>query len=161
MAGGRRVPTVGVMTTAPATPPPDHRPTARPAARPARGPGRRRASAARSATRSTAFVAGAVLLLGAGLAACKGGASLCVDDNRCDVVVRTENADSTHTVEVFGGDRTLRLTVGRITDTTAEVRLGEDTRTLTEDAETTVGVAKITLHHADAHAHTAELHVVR
>ncbi|MDY0810006.1 hypothetical protein [Kitasatospora purpeofusca] len=150
------------MTRAPANPPPEHRPALRstdPLARrradlPA---GRRR----RPAVRSAALTAGAVLLLGAGLTACKGGVSLCLDDNSCDVAVHTEKADGTHTVEVFGGDKALTLTVGRITDTTAEVKLGEDTRTLTEDVETTVGSAKITLRHASAHEHTAELHVVR
>ncbi|MET9403077.1 hypothetical protein [Kitasatospora sp. NPDC002965] len=134
----------------------DH-PDRRAGHRPAPGSARRLGPVARSA----ALAAGAVLLLGAGLTACKGGASLCLSDDSCDVVVRTDNADSTHTVEVFGGDRTVRLTVGRITDTTAEVRLGEETRTLTEDTETAVGTAKITLRHADARGHTAELHVVR
>ncbi|MFD4907783.1 hypothetical protein [Kitasatospora purpeofusca] len=150
------------MTSAPANPPPEHRPGLRstdlPAHRP-EGPatGRRR----RPAVRSAALAAGAVLLLGTGLAACKGGVSLCLDDNSCDVAVHTEKADSTHTVEVFGGDKTVTLTVGRITDTTAEVKLGEETKTLTEDIETAVGSAKITLRHADAREHTAELHVVR
>ncbi|CAN3980318.1 hypothetical protein [Kitasatospora purpeofusca] len=150
------------MTSAPANPPPEHRPGLRSTDLPARrseGPatGRRR----RPAVRSAALAAGAVLLLGTGLAACKGGVSLCLDDNSCDVAVHTEKADSTHTVEVFGGDRTVTLTVGRITDTTAEVKLGEETKTLTEDVETAVGSAKITLRHANAREHTAELHVVR
>ncbi|MCX4752383.1 hypothetical protein [Kitasatospora purpeofusca] len=150
------------MTSAPANPPPEHRPGLRSTDLPARrseGPatGRRR----RPAVRSAALAAGAVLLLGTGLAACKGGVSLCLDDNSCDVAVHTEKADSTHTVEVFGGDRTVTLTVGRITDTTAEVKLGEETKTLTEDIETGVGSAKITLRHANAREHTAELHVVR
>ncbi|MFB7669788.1 hypothetical protein ACFC26_00075 [Kitasatospora purpeofusca] len=154
------------MTSAPANPPPEHRLGLRPTDLPA-GPaadvpgglstGRRR----RPAVRSAALAAGAVLLLGAGLTACKGGVSLCLNDNSCDVAVHTEKADGTHTVEVFGGDKTLSLTVGRITDTTAEVKLGEDTKTLTEDVETSVGSAKITLRHADAQEHTAELHVVR
>ncbi|MER7706244.1 hypothetical protein ABTX81_25535 [Kitasatospora sp. NPDC097605] len=141
------------MTRATTAPHHDHDP----ASRAPRRPGRRRVPAVRSA----ALAAGAVLLLGAGLTACKGGVSLCLDDNSCDVAVRTENADSTHTVEVFGGDKTLKLTVGRITDITAEVRLGEETKTLTEEAETTIGSARITLHHANAREHTAELHVVR
>ncbi|WP_406113886.1 hypothetical protein [Kitasatospora purpeofusca] len=150
------------MTSAPANPPPEHRPGLHSADLSAHRPaylrtGRRR----RPAVRSAALAAGAVLLLGAGLAACKGGVSLCLNDNSCDVAVHTEKADSTHTVEVFGGDKAVTLTVGRITDTTAEVKLGEDTKTLTEDIETTVGSAKITLRHADAHEHTAELHVVR
>ncbi|WP_405004340.1 hypothetical protein OHV13_08250 [Kitasatospora purpeofusca] len=150
------------MTSAPANPPPDHRPGRHSTDLPARRPadlstGRRR----RPAVRSAALAAGAVLLLGAGLAACKGGVSLCLNDNSCDVAVHTEKADSTHTVEVFGGDKTVTLTVGRITDTTAEVKLGEETKTLTEDIETAVGSAKITLRHANAHEHTAELHVVR
>ncbi|MFF7589606.1 hypothetical protein ACFZCK_19185 [Kitasatospora purpeofusca] len=154
------------MTSAPANPPPEHRPGLRstgPAAGPATDlpagfPAGRRG---RPAVRSAVLAAGAVLLLGTGLTACKGGVSLCLNDNSCDVAVHTEKADSTHTVEVFGGDKTLTLTVGRITDTTAEVKLGEDTKTLTEDIETSVGSAKITLRHADAQGHTAELHVVR
>ncbi|MFJ8430208.1 hypothetical protein ACIQ9P_02775 [Kitasatospora sp. NPDC094019] len=152
------------MTSAPANPPPEHRPglhstdgSADRPVRPARRPARRRGPVARSA----ALAAGAVLLLGAGLAACKGGVSLCLDDNSCDVAVHTDKADGTHTVEVFGGDKALSLTVGRITDTTAEVKLGDDTRTVTEEVETTFGSAKVTLHHANAHEHTAELHVVR
>ncbi|MEV0187331.1 hypothetical protein AB0I39_02185 [Kitasatospora purpeofusca] len=51
--------------------------------------------------------------------------------------------------------------MGRITDTTAAVELGGDTKTLTEDIETGVGSAKITLRRANAQEHTAELHVVR
>ncbi|MFB8237248.1 hypothetical protein ACFC58_11930 [Kitasatospora purpeofusca] len=153
------------MTSAPANPPPEHRPGLRPADLPAHRPVGRPADLSavrrRPAVRSAALAAGAVLLLGAGLTACKGGVSLCLDDNSCDVAVHTEKADSTHTVEVFGGDRTVTLTVGRITDTTAEVKVGDDTKTLTEDIETTVGSARITLRHANAHEHTAELHVVR
>ncbi|SDT77675.1 hypothetical protein SAMN05216371_5506 [Streptomyces sp. TLI_053] len=170
------------MTSAPANPPPEHRPGPRstdlPAGRPARRSaglraglpsglpigssagvptGRRR----RPVVRSAALAVGAALLLGSGLTACKGGVSLCLHDDSCDVAVRTDKADGTHTVEVFGGDKAVTLTVGRITDTTAEVKLGEETRTLTEDVETTVGSARITLRHADAHDHTAELHVVR
>ncbi|WP_030391563.1 hypothetical protein [Kitasatospora purpeofusca] len=158
------------MTSAPANPPPEHRPGLRSTDLPA-GPatdlpgglpgGLSTSRRRRPAVRSAALAVGAVLLLGAGLTACKGGVSLCLNDNSCDVAVHTEKADSTHTVEVFGGDKTLSLTVGRITDTTAEVKLGEDTKTLTEDVETSVGSAKITLRHADAQEHTAELHVVR
>ncbi|MFF2348859.1 hypothetical protein ACFVVL_03645 [Kitasatospora sp. NPDC058115] len=146
------------MTSAPTSPHQDRHPTSRPAARRSRpSPGRRRGPAVRSA----ALAAGAVLLLGAGLTACKGGVSLCLDDNSCDVAVRTENADSTYSAEVFGGDKTLKLTVGRITDTTAEVKLGDETRTLTEGAATVIGSATVTLRHANAHDHTAELRVVR
>ncbi|WP_327676477.1 hypothetical protein [Kitasatospora sp. NBC_00458] len=145
------------MTSAPTAPHHDRRPARHHDLRPARRPARHRSAAVRSA----ALAAGAVLLLGAGLTACKGGASLCLSDDSCDVVVRTDDAGSTHTVEVFGGDRAVRLTVGRITDTTAEVKLGEDTKTLTEDTETAVGGAKVTLRHASAREHSAELHVVR
>lgn len=67
MARRPRVPTVGAMTT-----------TSRPA--------RRRTAPLRPA----ALAAGAVLLLGGGLVACEGGASLCLNDNTCDVVVRTD-----------------------------------------------------------------------
>ncbi|WP_380284851.1 hypothetical protein [Kitasatospora purpeofusca] len=145
------------MTSAPTARHQDHHPTPPPTRRPGPRPGRRRAPAVRSA----ALAVGAALLLGAGLTACKGGVSLCLDDNSCTVAVRTETADSTHAVEVFGGDKTLKLTVGRITDTTAEVKLGDETKTLTEDTATVIGAATITLHHANAREHTAELHVVR
>ncbi|MFE6745868.1 hypothetical protein ACFVGM_08460 [Kitasatospora purpeofusca] len=147
------------MTSAPANPPPEHRPGLRSADLPGGLSIARRHR--RPAVRSAALAAGAVLLFGAALGACKGGVSFCPDDNSCDVAVRTEKADSTHTVEVFGGDRALSLTVGRITDTTAEVELGGDTKTLTEDIETGVGSAKITLRRANGQEHTAELHVVR
>lgn len=118
---------------------------------------------ARPARRSAPVLlaAAAALLLGAGLTACEGGASLCTTDNSCDVVVRTDGGDSTRTVEVFGGDRTVTLIVGHITDTAAEVKLGEETRTITEGAETAIGTAKITLRNANAHDHYAELHVSR
>ncbi|MFI8080603.1 hypothetical protein ACIF6L_07440 [Kitasatospora sp. NPDC086009] len=122
--------------------------TARPARRPVPG-------------RPTLFAAAAVLLLGAGPTACEGGAALCTSDNSCDVVVRTAGGDSTHTVEVFGGDRTVELIVSHITDSAAEVRLGDDTRTVAEGAETAIGTAKITLRDANAHDHDAELHVSR
>ncbi|MFE7192477.1 hypothetical protein [Kitasatospora sp. NPDC057541] len=137
------------MTSAPTSPHQDHRPTRR--------PGRRRVPAVRSA----ALAVGAVVLLGAGLTACKGGVALCLDDNSCDVAVRTENADSTYSAEVFGGAKTLKLTVGRITDTTAEVKLGDETKTLTEGTDTVFGSATVSLRHANAREHTAELHVVR
>ncbi|MEV6973301.1 hypothetical protein [Kitasatospora sp. NPDC093806] len=130
-----------------------HHPTVRPGRRPAR----RRVPAVRSAALATA----AVLLLGAGLTACEGGAALCLSDDSCDVVVHTDDADSTRTVEVFGGDRKVELTVGRITDTTAEVKLGTETKTLTEDTETVIGPAKVTLRRADAEEHAAQLHVAR
>ncbi|MFE6870292.1 hypothetical protein ACFVFS_27530 [Kitasatospora sp. NPDC057692] len=136
------------MTSAPTATHQEHRPTSPPSRR-------------RPAARSAALAAGAVLLLGAGLTACKGGVALCLDDNSCEVAVRTENADSTYSAEVFGGDRTLRLTVGRITDTTAEVRLGDETKTLTEGTETVMGPATVTLRHANAREHTAEVRVVR
>ncbi|WP_406197974.1 hypothetical protein OH807_13295 [Kitasatospora sp. NBC_01560] len=120
-------------------------------------PARRRTAPLRPA----ALAAGAVLLLGGGLVACEGGASLCLNDNTCDVVVRTDGGDSARTVEVFDGDRKLKLTVGHITDRAAEVTIGGETKTLAEDAETAVGAAKITLRNADAHDHYAELHVSR
>ncbi|MFJ9947625.1 hypothetical protein [Kitasatospora sp. NPDC091207] len=122
--------------------------TARPARRPA-------------PVRPALLAAAAVLLLGAGLTACKGGASLCTTDTSCDVVVRTDGGDATHSVEVFGGDRTVKLTISHITDKAAEVKIGDETRTITEGAETAVGTAKITLRKADAHDHYAELHVSR
>ncbi|MER6395048.1 hypothetical protein ABT263_03165 [Kitasatospora sp. NPDC001603] len=126
--------------------------TATTTARPARRP---------VPVRPTLFAAAAVLLLGAGLTACEGGAALCTSDNSCDVVVRTEGGDSTRTVEVFGGDRTVELTISHITDTAAEVKPGDDTRTVAEGAETAIGTAKITLRNANAHDHHAELHVSR
>ncbi|MFB7471207.1 hypothetical protein [Kitasatospora sp. NPDC056184] len=145
------------MTSAPTATHQEHRPTFPSTRRPGPRPGRSRVPAVRSA----ALAAGAVLLLGAGLAACKGGVALCLDDNSCDVAVRTENADSTYSAEVFGGDKTLKLTVGRITDTTAEVRLGDETKTLTEGTATVMGSATVTLRHANAREHTAEVRVVR
>ncbi|MGV9263731.1 hypothetical protein ACWDRR_03575 [Kitasatospora sp. NPDC003701] len=126
--------------------------TATISARPARRPG---------PVRSALLAAGAVLVLGAGLTACKGGASLCTTDNSCDVVVRTDGGDSTHTVEIFGGDRTVKLIVSHITDTAAEVKLGDETRTVAEGVETAVGTTKITLRNANAHDNYAELHVSR
>ncbi|MFE2726356.1 hypothetical protein [Kitasatospora sp. NPDC059327] len=105
--------------------------------------------------------AAAVLLLGAGLTACEGGASLCTTDTGCDVVVRTDGGDATHSVEVFSGDRTVKLTIGHITDSAAEVKIGDETKTIGEGVETAVGAAKITLREADAHDHYAELHVSR
>ncbi|MFJ6140649.1 hypothetical protein [Kitasatospora sp. NPDC092286] len=111
--------------------------------------------------RSAALAVGAVLLIGTGLTACKASASLCTNDNSCDVVVRTEGGDSTHTVEVFGGDKTVKLTVSHITDTSVEVKLGDESKTVTEDTETAIGKAKVVLRNANAGDHYAELHVSR
>ncbi|MFI9326217.1 hypothetical protein ACIGZJ_01585 [Kitasatospora sp. NPDC052868] len=102
-----------------------------------------------------------MLLLTTGLTACKASAALCSDDDSCDVVVRTDGADAANTVEVFGGDRSVKLTVSHITDTSAEVKVGEETRTLTEKTEAAIGQARITLRRAVAGDHYAELHVSR
>ncbi|MFF2039138.1 hypothetical protein ACFVVX_01820 [Kitasatospora sp. NPDC058170] len=132
------------------------------APRPARDPAGPPVRTARARTARTALLAaGAVLLLTTGLAACKAGATLCTEDDSCDVVVRTDGADASNTVEVFGSDRTVKLTVSHITDTSAEVKLGGETRTLTEKTEATIGQTKITLRKAVAGDHYAELHVSR
>ncbi|MFB6890814.1 hypothetical protein ACFCX4_16035 [Kitasatospora sp. NPDC056327] len=123
-------------------------------------PDSRRARRVRS-FRPAALVAGAVLVLGAGLTACEGGAALCLDDDSCEVVVHTDSAESTRSVEVFSGGRKLNLTVGRITDSTVEIKLGNETKTFTEDVETTIGPARITLRSAHAKDRAAEFHVVR
>ncbi|MER5353067.1 hypothetical protein ABT093_22375 [Kitasatospora sp. NPDC002551] len=147
------------MTSVPAARHQDDRPAPRPTRRPGPSPrpGRRRVPAVRTA----ALAAGAVLLLGAGLTACKGGVSVCLDDISCTVTVRTDSSEAANTIEVFGSGKTLWLTVGRITDTTAEVRLGDETRTLTEDKATVIGAVTVTLRHANAREHSAELQVVR
>ncbi|MFJ3214976.1 hypothetical protein ACIPLC_03520 [Kitasatospora sp. NPDC086801] len=124
-----------------------------------RTPARRRF---RPAVRRPALLAaGAVLALGAGLTACEGGVALCLDDDSCDVVVRTDDADASKTLQVFGGDRTVKMTVGHITDSTVEVAVGDDRQTVGKDAETAVGQAKVTLRKANKDDRYAELRVTR
>ncbi|MEV8325010.1 hypothetical protein [Kitasatospora sp. NPDC056731] len=122
-----------------------------------RTPARRRFGPA--VHRRALLAAGAVLTLGAGLTACDGGVALCLDDDSCDVVVRTDGADAFKTLQVFGGDRTVKMTVGHITDSTVEVAVGDERKTVGKDAETAVGAAKVTLRKADKGDRYAELHV--
>lgn len=111
--------------------------------------------------RPALLAAGAVLALGAGLTACGGSGSLCLDDDSCDVVVRTDDADASKTVQVFGGSHTMKMAVGHITDSTVEVAVGDDRKTVGKDVETTIGQAKVTLHKANKGDRSAELHVTR
>ncbi|MFJ7248689.1 hypothetical protein ACIQWA_29245 [Kitasatospora sp. NPDC098652] len=111
--------------------------------------------------RPALLAAAAVLTLGAGLTACEGGAALCLDDNSCTLSVRTDGADASKTVKVFGGDHPLDMTVGRITDKNADVTVGGDRKTVDKDSESTVGGVKVTLRKADKGDHYAELHVNR
>ncbi|MFE3875538.1 hypothetical protein ACFXPX_14195 [Kitasatospora sp. NPDC059146] len=111
--------------------------------------------------RPALLVSAAVLTLGAGLTACEGGVALCLDDNSCTLSVRTDGADASKTVKVFGGDHPLDMTVGRITDKNAEVTIGGDKKTVDKDSESTVGGVKVTLRKADKGDHYAELHVNR
>ncbi|MFD7452290.1 hypothetical protein [Kitasatospora sp. NPDC059827] len=111
--------------------------------------------------RPALLAAAAVLTLGAGLTACEGGVALCLDDNSCTLSVRTDGADASKTVKVFGGDHPLDMTVGRITDKNAEVTIGGDKKTVDKDSESTVGGVKVTLRKADKGDHYAELHVNR
>ncbi|MFF4378883.1 hypothetical protein [Kitasatospora sp. NPDC001547] len=136
------------MTTARSTPDPHPtRPRTRPRTRFRRGP--------------ALLAAGAVLVLGAGLTACEGGVALCLDDHKCTVGIKTDKADGTKTVKVFGGDDPMSMTVGRITDDSAEVTIGDDRKTATKDSETTVGSARVTLRKTNKGDHYAEVHVER
>ncbi|MFF3003883.1 hypothetical protein ACFVTF_13855 [Kitasatospora sp. NPDC057940] len=114
-----------------------------------------------AAHRRALLAAGAVLTLGAGLTACDGGAALCLDDDSCDVVVRTDDAEAAKSLQIFGGDRTVKMTVSHITDSTAEVAVGDERKTVGKGAETAVGAAKVTLRKADKGDRYAELHVTR
>ncbi|MFF2543339.1 hypothetical protein ACFVUY_12320 [Kitasatospora sp. NPDC058063] len=112
--------------------------------------------------RGPAFLAaGAVLVLGAGLTACEGGVALCLDDHKCTVDIKTDKADGTKTVKVFGGDNPMRMTVGHIGDNSAEVTVGDDRKTATKDSETSVGGVRITLRKTNKDDHYAEVHIER
>lgn len=108
-----------------------------------------------------ALAAGAVLVLGVGLTACEAGVTLCPDDHRCTVGIKTGSTDGAKTVKVFGGDRPLEMTVGHITDDSAEVAVGDQRKTAGTDSETSVGGVRVTLRKADRDDHYAELHVER
>ncbi|MBO1414843.1 hypothetical protein [Streptomyces sp. FH025] len=111
--------------------------------------------------RPALLAAAAVLALGAGLTACEGGVALCLDDNSCTLSVRTDGADAVKSVKVFGGDHPLDMTIGHITDTTAEVTVGDDRKTVDKGTEAAVGRVKVTLRKADKGDHFAELRVTR
>ncbi|MFI2611046.1 hypothetical protein [Kitasatospora sp. NPDC018619] len=107
------------------------------------------------------LAAGAVLVLGAGLTACEGGVALCLDDYKCTVGIKTDGADGTKTVKVFGGDNPMTMTVGGITDDSAEVTIGDSRRTAAKGTETSVGGVRVTLRKANRGDHYAEVHVER
>ncbi|MFH9348417.1 hypothetical protein [Kitasatospora sp. NPDC017646] len=111
--------------------------------------------------RPALLAAAAVLALGAGLTACEGGVALCLDDNSCTLSVKTDGADASKTVKVFGGDHPLDMTVGHITDGNADVTIGGEKKTVDKGSETTVGGVKVTLRKADKGDHYTELHVNR
>ncbi|MBV2153713.1 hypothetical protein [Kitasatospora sp. SUK 42] len=111
--------------------------------------------------RPALLAAAAVLALGAGLTACEGDVTVCLDDNSCTLSVRTDGPDAAKSVKVFGGDHQLDMTVGHITDTTAEVTIGTDRKTVDKDIEAAVGGIKVTLRKADKGTHFAELRVTR
>ncbi|MEV7771764.1 hypothetical protein [Kitasatospora sp. NPDC086791] len=110
---------------------------------------------------STILAAGAVLTLGAGLTACEGGVAQCLDGHQCTVGIRTDGADASTTVRVFGGDSPLTMTVGHITDRYAEVTIGDTGKTVDKESETAVGNVKVTVRKADEDEHFAEIHVER
>ncbi|MFI8456402.1 hypothetical protein [Kitasatospora sp. NPDC085464] len=110
---------------------------------------------------SAILAAGAVLTLGAGLTACEGGVALCLDDHKCTVGIKTDGADASKTVKVFGGDNPMKMTVGHITDNSAEVTIGDNKKTVDKDAETDVGTVRVTIRKADKGDHFAEVHVER
>ncbi|MFG2916490.1 hypothetical protein ACGF0D_26825 [Kitasatospora sp. NPDC048298] len=144
------------MTTARSTPDP-HRPRPRTGFRAHFGT----RSRARSRRGPAFLAAGAVLVLGAGLTACEGGVALCLDDHKCTVGIKTDKADGTKTVKVFGGDNPMEMTVGHITDNSAEVTIGDRKKTAAMDSETSVNSVRITLRKVNKADHYAELHVER
>ncbi|MFJ9695043.1 hypothetical protein [Kitasatospora sp. NPDC101183] len=111
--------------------------------------------------RSALLVTAAVLALGAGTTACEGGVALCLDDNSCTLSIRTGSDDGSKTVKVFGGEHPLEMTVGHVTDGTAEVKIGDDRKTVDKGKEGTVGGVKVILRKSDKEDHFAELHVSR
>ncbi|MEV7183442.1 hypothetical protein [Kitasatospora sp. NPDC093102] len=107
------------------------------------------------------LAAGAVLMLGAGLTACEGTVALCLDDHKCTVTVTTDGDDDSKTVKVFGGDKAMNMTVGHITDNSAEVTIGDSKKTLTKNSETSVGGVRVTLRETEKKRHYVEAHVER
>ncbi|MFF7988523.1 hypothetical protein ACFZDG_01875 [Kitasatospora xanthocidica] len=110
---------------------------------------------------SAIVAAGAVLTLGAGLAACEGGVALCLDDHKCTVGIKTDGVDASKTVKVFGGDNPMKMTVGHISDSGAEVTIGDNKKTVSKDSETAVGNVRVTIRKSDRSDHFAEVHVER
>ncbi|MGW3072205.1 hypothetical protein [Kitasatospora sp. NPDC001132] len=142
------------MTTARSTPDPHH-PRSRTGFRAHFG------TRSRSRRGPVFLAAGAVLVLGAGLTACEGGVALCLDDHKCTVGIKTDKAEGTKTVKVFGGDNPMEMTVGHVTDDSAEVTIGDRKKTAAMDSETSVNSVRITLRKANKADHYAELHVER